>query len=158
MHWLRHWLDIWSKDGGEVPDVVVLASPYCPFRHPDRLREAVDTLLIHQCDLVVGVDAEPIVPWVVGADGLRPLACVEALAKARAVRRAGELVAVHTRWLQEAGSLEDALIGYVELLHPEWWCIKDDVSWEAGQALLPHAAALQIPPSTFLRTEQGVVP
>jgi len=42
---------------GIVPDLLLSLSPYHPLRHPDRGREALDTLLMHKLDGVVSAGA-----------------------------------------------------------------------------------------------------
>lgn len=146
--WLRGLAIAWSKAGLALPSLLLLASPFCPLRHPDRMREALDTLLIHGCDLILSVDAESVNPWMAGAGGLAPLS-----PPGRALREAGELLAVRTSWLMEGRPVSDAVVGSIELLYPEWWCIKDEASRQACENLLPEAAEIRVPPSAYLRVE-----
>ncbi len=147
--WLRGLARAWAEAGMGVPDYMLLASPYCPLRHPDRLREALDTVLIHGCDLVVSLDGEPAQTWGTGANGLDPVS-----ARGCLLREAGELLAMRTSWLAKELSLDEAVIGYVELLHPEGWCVKDEASWWTCESLLAEASALRVPPSAYLRIEE----
>lgn len=151
--WLRQFVREWSDSGRPVPTLVALVSPYCPLRHPERVREAIDTLVIHDRDLVVSIDNEPIVPWQIGEEGLAPILAPAEYGLTRAVREAGELMAVRTSWLRENQPMTDARTGYVELLYPEWWCIRDEASWQTCRTLLAQAAALRVQPSVYLRTE-----
>lgn len=146
--WLRSLAKAWSESGQSLPSLFLLVSPFCPLRHPDRLREAMDTLAIHGCDVVVSVDAESVTVWTAVPGGVAPLSAV-----GRVWREAGELMAVRTNWLMGERPLYEAVVGYVELLFPEWWCVKDEVSWRVCKSLLPEAAALRVPPSAYLRVE-----
>lgn len=147
--WLRSLAKAWSEAGQSLPSLFLMASPFCPLRHPDRLREAVDTLAIHGCDVVISVDAEFVTPWTASAGGLAPISTA-----GRVWRGAGELLAVRATWLMaEEQPLHEAMIGYVELLFPEWWCVKDEPSWRVCESLLPEAAALRVPPSAYLMVE-----
>lgn len=146
--WLRGLLKVLRESDGPTPSILLMASPYCPLRHPGRIQEALDTLAIHRCDLVVSVDVEPVRAWGVGATSLEPVA-----APGRMYREAGELLAVRTRWLDAGRSLTDVRVGYVELIHPEWWCFYDEAALEPWKTLLPQAAALRVPPSAYLRTD-----
>lgn len=145
--WLRGLAAAWSNAGLALPSLFLLASPFCPLRHPDRMRETLDTLLIHGCDLILSVDAEPVNSWVAGSGGLEPLS-----PSGRALREAGELLAVRTSWLMEGRPVRDALIGSVELLYPEWWCVKDEATFRQGQALLLDAETINVPQALYLRT------
>lgn len=147
--WLRGLAKAWSEAGQSLPSLFLMASPFCPLRHPDRLREAVDTLAIHGCDVVISVDAEPMTPWTASAGGLAPISTA-----GRVWRGAGELLAARATWLMaEEQPLHEAMIGYVELLFPEWWCVKDEPSWRVCESLLPEAATLRVPPSAYLMVE-----
>jgi len=144
--WVQGLMKGGAADNLGPPSLVLLASPFCPFRHPDRLQEALDTVLIHSCDVVVSVDAEPVVPWSVSPEGL------ELLTAGRALREAGEVLAVRTDWLMEGHPVTDALVGSIELLYPEWWCLKDEASMRTCETLLAESAALRVSRSAYLRT------
>lgn len=149
--WLRRFLHTWSESGRTQPTLLVMASPYCPLRQPERLHESVDTLLIHGCDLVLSVDGESVTPWVVGDSGFKALSVEMSPGERRMVREAGELLAVRTAWLNEFRQTDESLVGCVELLYPEWWCVKDEASWQTGRDLLKNG--VQISPSAYLRVE-----
>lgn len=147
--WLRGLAKAWAESGQPLPSLFLMASPFCPLRHPDRLREAVDTLAIHGCDVVISVDAEPVAPWTASAGGLTPISTA-----GRVWRGAGELLAVRATWLMaEEQPLHETMIGSIELLFPEWWCVKDEPTWRVCESLLPEAAAMRVPPSAYLMVE-----
>lgn len=152
--WLRELVSTLAQADGAVPTVLLLASPYCPLRHPERLREAVDTLVIHGCDLVLSMDGETVVPWRTGADWPTPVAADQKPAGAHG-REAGELLAVRASWLLEARSPAEAKVGYIELLHPEGWRVTDEASWQTCLTLRDEAAAIQVPVSAYLRAGAG---
>lgn len=151
--WLRGLVKTWAEAGQSLPSLFLVASPFCPLRHPERIREAIDTLVIHDCDMVVSVDSGPVVPWQMDTKGLAPLLSHVEHGPNRIVREVGELMAVRTSWLRENRSLAEARTGYVELLHPEWWLIQDEASWETSRTLLAEAAVLRVQPSAYLRAE-----
>jgi hypothetical protein len=146
--WLRGLAKIWPARLASQCGVLLLASPFCPLRHPDRLHELLDTLAIHGVDLVVSVDAEPLQAWTAGVGGLGQVS-----GGGRLLRDAGELLAVRMSWLVKGQALSEAVIGYIELLHPEWWCVKDEASWRVCESLLPEAVALVVPPDAYLRIQ-----
>lgn len=115
----------------------------------------IDTLLIHDCDLVLSVESEPGASWVVGPDGLRPLAQDPSSSAGPLVHEAGELLAVRTSWLTGQQPLSEPLIGYVELLHPEGVCLSDEASLPACEALLPAAARVRVGSSAYLWKDVG---
>lgn len=152
--WLRVLVQTWPTHRRTMPDLLILASPYCPLRHPERLREAIDTLLIHECDLVVSVDSESVTPLGVGPASLQTEQSIGLPEEIHIVREAGELLAVRTGWLAEPRPLAESLVGHVELLHPEWWCLTDEEAWQAYLDLVPEAEALKSPASAYLRAEK----
>lgn len=149
--WLRTLLQHWPASDYIVPTVVVLASPFCPLRHPDRIQEAVDTLLIHGCDLVMAVDAEPVRAWALQPDGMRSLQPGVLPSGIRVYRQAGELLAVRRAWLEQSPASGSPVIGHVELLYPEWLCVKDEKSWSICLGLLKEAEAIRVSPGAYLR-------
>jgi len=135
IEWARSFFTI-SSSSRPAPSLIVLASPYCPLRHPERLREAIDTLLIHGCDLVVSLEA----PTADGIGGVR-----------RVVHEGGELMAVGRQHSPRRSS--EPLTGYVELLNPEWHVVSDEESRRMGQQKLHEAEALKVEPSAYLRPQ-----
>lgn len=132
--WARSFGEVCSN-GRPAPSLIVLASPYYPLRHPERLREAIDTLLIHDCDLVVSLESS----MADGVGGVR-----------RAIRPGGGLMAVRGGSSATQSSQSGSLTGYVELLHPEWWVVRDEETRRAGQQMLCDAEAIKVDPSAYL--------
>jgi hypothetical protein len=137
IEWARSFFEVCSN-GRPAPSLIVLASPYCPLRHPERLREAIDTLLIHECDLVVSLESST-------ADGVGGVR--------RAAREGGELMAVRGQCSAHRSSEAEPLTGYVELLHPEWWVVRDEETRRAGHEMLREAGGLRVEPSAYLRPQ-----
>lgn len=137
-------------------DVAVLLSPYCPFRHAERVEEALDTLALHQCDLVLSIEADPVQAWAEGPEGLSRL-CVDAAGAGggRIVREAGELLVATREALLEGRPLAACRTGYVEVLAPEAWTVKDEVSANLCAGLLAAGIAAQLKPGQFLMTKEG---
>lgn len=142
-------------EAGDLPpwEVAILLSPYCPFRHTERVEEALDTLVLHPCELVLSIEADPVQAWAEGQEGLDRL-CVKAPGAGgrRIVREAGELWAVRREVLQEGRLLATCRTGYVELLAPEAWTVKDELSASLCEGLL--AAGLEyLKPGVFVRNK-----
>lgn len=138
-------------------DYVALLSPYCPFRDCGRLDEAVDTLALHECDMVVSVDAEAARVWTDGEDGLREagMPVTTGAGSGRIVREAGELVVARADMLREGRPLDRCRVGYVDLLGPEMLTVKDELSARMAADLLGGGLKERLVPGPFLRTPGG---
>lgn len=138
---------------GAKHDYVALLSPYCPFRDHGRLEEAVNTLALHQCDVVLSVDAEAARVWTEGEGGLRPgMGYGTGAGSGRVVREAGEMMVARTDVLVEGRPLDRCRVGYVELLGPELLTVKDELSAGMIADLLGGGLRKRLMPGPFLRT------
>lgn len=121
----RHW------------DLAILLSPYCPFRHSDRLTEVMDTMVIHDCDLVLSIGADVAHVWKERAKGLTsPESEGQEAGGTRLVREAGELWGARREVLDKHPALDTCRVGYVELLAIEEWTVKDELSARVCEDLL----------------------
>lgn len=151
--WLRVFIQNWQASGQPMPSLAVLVSPYCPYRHHERLREILDTLAIHGCDIVLSMDSEPVTPWTAEPSGIEQIGAHATSSGSKVLREAGELLAMRVGWLREGRLLGQSLVGYVELMFPEWWCLKDEAAWMQADGMLTEGATIHVQPKAYLQGE-----
>lgn len=75
---VEHAVGWMEREGGFVPSAIMLLQPTCPFRKPERIRQALDLLALPSTEGVIGVkriDRSLSVMYQAGPDGaLAPLA------------------------------------------------------------------------------------
>jgi hypothetical protein len=142
---------------GIIPDLLLALSPYHPLRHPERGREALDTLLMHGLDGVVSVGPgrAGVIPGTVGTSALAcwPWDYSGSVIDVQRAPRAdpGPFWALDLdRWRKRPASATGWSVAAVETLGLEAFWVTDQDACKWAEAVMNAGFPTQIAPEEFL--------
>ncbi|MBL7070820.1 MAG: glycosyltransferase [Candidatus Omnitrophica bacterium] len=138
---LRHMVGVWRESGEAVPDLIVVLPYIAVFQKERHITEAIDTVLLHDTDSVIGVTTDLTFHWKPGKYGLEPVGYHKRLLREdrETVYKETASIYVLKTAIVEAGGYLGEQIGHIEMSLRDAWRIQSDFDFLVAEKILEEA-------------------